>query len=750
MYPNFNMNRKGINASDVQGRTLLYRAVEAGDYSRVRELIEKGAALNLHNKDGHTPLHAAVKNNDLKMVNLLLDRGMNVNGGRSQKVTTPLMLAVKKDIDVEIFKALLKKRPNLLARDRYGKTLPHHWAEGGDSYRFKLLQKMGVDFKSKTTKGAHMPVHLAARAGNLSAIECLESYGVDLLSKNEAFETALHIAAEMGHLEMLEVLIRGVLKRKENDPLKTLEEGKTPLMAAAQSGCFKAVERLIETGFNPNEKDHAGHIALHYAVRGEHEKIVKYLVRNGADVKGFHISSRSGDDLLHTAAQSGHIGIISFLVMAGAEIDKKNGLYVTPLVIAVNTANTDAVKAILSSGANPDYADMYGNRAIDFVAGRGSHSKKAIEIARELIKAGADIGVSPNMNMSYPPIHMAIKDSCGEMIDLFLEQKGILEQTDHEKGFTPFLLAVDIGNAPLVEKILAKGGKASAKDRYNRNALHIALENGRLSLFKKLSKKIKFDPNDKDIYGKNLFLRAVSIGTTNAVKMANSIKGVDKSAKDIKGNTALHILCSFKSDDTFNSLIGEVDAHALNEANMHGNTPLHIAAMSNSKAGAITLVEMGAKLDFENEKGLTPLAQSVISESYDVSDVLLKAGADHTKTYDNGESLAHMAVKMSDIDMLRVLHENEVALEGKNNQGDTPLHIAVAKKNITLIKFLVEEAGVELSIQNQNRKTPVHIAVDLGEEDLLSYFKEKIESREISRVMGKKGQERRHDKKNRP
>ena len=43
-------------------------------------LIEKGAKINVQDKEGSTPLHIAAYNNDIEMLKLLIEKGSDING----------------------------------------------------------------------------------------------------------------------------------------------------------------------------------------------------------------------------------------------------------------------------------------------------------------------------------------------------------------------------------------------------------------------------------------------------------------------------------------------------------------------------------------------------------------------------------------------------------------------------------------------------------------------------------------------
>lgn len=57
---------------------------------------------------------------------------------------------------------------------------------------------------------------------------------------------------------------------------------------------------------------------------------------------------------------------------------------------------------------------------------------------------------------------------------------------------------------------------------------------------------------------------------------------------------------------------------------------------------------------------------------------------------------SHRACQLGDLEMCKILHSYKVNWEAKDKEGMTPLHYAVQSGNLNLVKFLVEEAKVDL------------------------------------------------------
>jgi len=62
-------------------------------------------------------------------------------------------------------------------------------------------------------------------------------------------------------------------------------------------------------------------------------------------------------------------------------------------------------------------------------------------------------------------------------------------------------------------------------------------------------------------------------------------------------------------------------------------------------------------------------------------------------------------------------------LNHQDNNGDTPLHLAVKNQNFEIIKFLVEH-GADLSIKNEQNQTPDELAAQLENNKITNFLKQ--------------------------
>lgn len=131
----------------------LHQATVSGDIERVKELLAKGADINLKNRQGWTPLHAAVWNQKQEIAKLLIEKGADVNvkdrssrtalqfaADTGQKEIVELLLAKKADVNTVSARAenaltLAKKKGHKEIADllvQHGATEPDLEALRGD------------------------------------------------------------------------------------------------------------------------------------------------------------------------------------------------------------------------------------------------------------------------------------------------------------------------------------------------------------------------------------------------------------------------------------------------------------------------------------------------------------------------------------------------------------------------------------------------------------------------------------------
>jgi ankyrin repeat protein len=128
-------------------------------------------------------------------------------------------------------------------------------------------------------------------------------------------------------------------------------EGRNPLHAAAFSGNFEVVRKLIEYDHAAiNAGDRNGWTPLHWASVSRYFKdgsVFRLLLEHGADMSA---QTRSGQTLLHVASTGG-LEAVRLLLELGADVEAEKDDGETALQVAAKYRFNEALKILLEHGA---------------------------------------------------------------------------------------------------------------------------------------------------------------------------------------------------------------------------------------------------------------------------------------------------------------------------------------------------------------------------------------------------------------
>ncbi|XP_023037867.1 protein fem-1 homolog B isoform X2 [Drosophila willistoni] len=191
------------------------------------------------------------------------------------------------------------------------------------------------------------PLTMAAMSGNVTFVKTLLShYDVDLEREcNVIFDglvvygaTALWVAAGMGHLQIVKMLVQAGASINHNTKAQS-----SPLRAACYEGRLDIVEFLIDNGADVNATNLFNNNTLMIAAYKGHALVVKTLLENGARPDE---QALCGATALHYASESGHLDVVEALLDHGATL-KKNELGLSPALQAADRLHDRVVAAFL-------------------------------------------------------------------------------------------------------------------------------------------------------------------------------------------------------------------------------------------------------------------------------------------------------------------------------------------------------------------------------------------------------------------
>lgn len=149
-----------------------------------------------------------------------------------------------------------------------------------------------------------------------------------------------------------------------------------------------------------------------------------------------------------------------------------------------------------------------------------------------------------------------------------------------------------------------------------------------------------------------------------------------------------------------------------------GDLPLHIAVVHENIVMVQKFVHLmsisGKSVDKYNKAQQTPLHIAVELKFVQAVHTLLLAGSNPNLVNKNGENCIHMAVKANSLECLQLIFKFSPRpdVNARNFDGLAPIHVAVIKNNMEIVKFLLAEKA-DVNIQDgKSGRTPLFYAVE--------------------------------------
>ncbi|CAH1785968.1 unnamed protein product [Owenia fusiformis] len=256
----------------------------------------------------------------------------------------------------------------------------------------KALQEMISQFVAIKNKGPQRPKSYAtsflkaAATGELWRIIQMLGEGFNPNRKFDGGETALHAAASSGYLSIVHVLMEaGAVGDVFNEELVT------PLMKAAGNNNVAVVRYLVAAGVVVDSKGEYGMSALHLASKAGHLDTIQYLLSTGKiDV---NIMDDGGWSPIIWATEHKHEKVVKYLVKQGANPNLRDHEENTGLHWAAYSGCVANMELFLDCGCSPEAVNEHGDRPLH-IASRQDH----YEAVALLLIRGADSQARNNEN----------------------------------------------------------------------------------------------------------------------------------------------------------------------------------------------------------------------------------------------------------------------------------------------------------------------------------------------------------------
>ena len=501
--------------------------------------------------------------------------------------------------------------------------------------------------------------------------------------------TTLHLASQMGHVEVARLLIEHGADVAAQD-----EHGLTALHFAVREGSVGLARLLVEHGADLAARDQSGSTPLDLAVRRGSVDLARLFFDYDADATGqdnlslSHVVPRAGSvkvtnasavdkkwsAQLQLAVQAGNVDLARLLVTHGADVTAQDERGSTLLHVATRTDSVDIARFLVEHGVDATVRDNDGLTPLRLAVRLGR-----VNLVRFLIEHGEDMAASDSYDGGSTLLHEASRSGRVDVSRLLIEHGAVATARD-EHGSTPLHLAMRQGSEYLACLLIEHGADITVTDKTGSTPLHCAVQEGREDL-------------------------ALFLAEHHGAEVTNWFKFSD-------------ILSLATRKRQFDLALFLLDHSADQMArNRPGWTPLHFAVKEQSLGLAQMLVKRGADTLVQDEYGSTLLhlifPVDINSGDPDgLAKFLIKSGADATAKDKRGSTLLHSVLKWGSDDLARFVVEHGVDVTCQDNDGITPLYLASSRKSVGIVRLLIEHgADVTVKMKNKRGSTPLHMVM---------------------------------------
>mmetsp|Transcript_3653 Transcript_3653/g.13118 ORF Transcript_3653/g.13118 Transcript_3653/m.13118 type:complete len:384 (-) Transcript_3653:235-1386(-) len=243
-------------------------------------------------------------------------------------------------------------------------------------------------------------------------------------------------------------------------------QGDTPLYIAIELGRTELAHRCLASGADPNLiSERTLSYPIHVAVEKGDGAMVDALLRHGGDVNAQTCSQSAYAQNEWVRRKEDEHGVL--------QKERMPTLNNTPLMVAVREGYTDIVKQLIEQGANLELKDEVYDTALLIAL-----EEEQYEVAEILLDHGASATVQKEGSLG-TPLHSFVSSGDADAVRLLL--KALTPEDINSKasrgGFTPLGLAARRGSVEICRALMEKGADPQLPDGMGHTPLHYATVN---------------------------------------------------------------------------------------------------------------------------------------------------------------------------------------------------------------------------------------------------------------------------------
>ncbi|XP_067667459.1 serine/threonine-protein phosphatase 6 regulatory ankyrin repeat subunit A-like [Haliotis asinina] len=778
------------------GRTPVMLAARGGHRILFEFLREKGCNMSLLDNKENNILHMACYSGQIAIVKFVLSLHIVDINSREHYGRTCVMIAAHRG-KMDVLKYLLKRGGDVSLLDKTGENILHIACRGGHVEMVKyIISRDYVDINSKGRDGRTVGM-IAAQFGYRNIFDLCACAGCNLLAVDAKGNNILHVAILGGHARM----VKHVLPRRLAKINSRGMNGKTPLMFAAFKGHKDVFDSILDEGGVPSLVDKNGDNILHWACRGGHVEMVKYIIsQNFTDINsrgqkgmtpimvaaayGYRrvfdlVMSKGGDallldtdddNILHWACRGGHVEMVKYIISQNfTDINSRGQKGMTPIMVAAAYGYRRVFDLVMSKGGDALLLDTDDDNILHWAC-RGGHvemvkyiiSKNITDInsrgrdGKTPIMAAAVKGYRQVFDLVMSKgggallvdtngenvLHWACRGGHVEMVKYIISQNFTDINSRGHYGRTPIMVAAVKGYRGVFDLVMSKGGDPSGVDRNGDNILHWVCTGGHVEMVKYVLSLNFTDINSKGKNGKTPIMVAAIMGHKQVFDLVMS-KGGGASRVDTKGDNILHWACRGGHAEMVKYIISQ-NFTDINSRGHYGRTPIMVAAVKGHRGvfdlvmskggdpsgvdrngdnilhwvctgGHVEMVKYVLSLNFtdinsKGKNGKTPIMVAAIMGHKQVFDLVMSKGGDASRVDRKGDNILHWACRGGHAEMLKyIISQNFTDINSRGHYGRTPIMVA-AVQGYRGVFDLVMSNGGNASLVDTNGDNILHLA----------------------------------------
>ena len=536
-----------------------------------------------------------------------------------------------------------------------------------------------------------------------------------------------------------------------------MEQSTVEICDACSKGDLDLVKRLITRSTSPWVHDDQSNTLVHLCCSSHHcgLDVLQYLIATSEIVSCSYLRNNEGSTPLHLSCGAGKKEFVEFLIHGHYNNHNDFGLPnyqgKTPLYFASRNGHSNIVSLICT---NPDYIldpnDIYQCikvapnwdimaillRAIsfnDFMT--RVRQQNHVYLAKQIFKTSVTIQWKDSNS---PPLHQVARSGDLDIVQYLVNEVGCDVNGLDNEAYTPLHRAIEYGHLPIVQYLLSqpqcncetrsnncgmyplhhaagfgyleiikaldgRGCDINVLDDKGYTPIHIACNNGHLSVVEYLSSKPQCNLEVLDNTGHQPLHYALCQGHKEVVMLLREKVSVDGIHQCIKSAVEDKVPGSM-----IELLVRKIGIKEYLTRRLEEDQP----TFSSNNTVLSDIIEADCPLHKAVELGCVDVTEYLVNiEVFDINAYIAFKWHFITKRC----TPLHNACGEGHFEIVKILTNHlQCNIEVENNHKQRPLHKACQSGNVDIVQHLVVEKGCDVTAKDGDRDTPLHEACRKG------------------------------------